>query len=372
MNILKIAHKEWLQNIRNVPVMLIMTIVPIAIIMMIGMALSGAFSGEATSLENIDVEYNVVGQPSIYTESVTGILSSLLKNEGQLKEIKNLDDSVEKVKNTEIALAISIDENTQEITVYKNDFYMNKSAVIENILSNFTVNYNVATEIISSGQEYKPASFMTTFRSLSKKNLPSSMDYYGIVMTMLFAFYGIVSPFSNTVKEKNKGTLDRVLTTSVGSKELLFGKILGNFMVNSVQLGIVLLTIVLFFDVNLGNHVVLAVLLMLSLVFLIITFGISIGFILKNEDIGHAIIHTGIVLFGFFGGAYMPLNGLGLIGQIGKYFSPLWWSINGMMDMVYGEEISTLLTALAINMIAALIFVIFTSFMVTKRGGKYA
>lgn len=372
MNIIKIAHKEWLQNVRNVPVMLIMTIMPIAIIMMMGMALSGAFSGEATSLENIDIEYQVVGNGSIYSDSVKGILSSLLKEEGQLLELDDLDKSIEKVKDTEIALAILIDDNEEQITIYKNDFYMNKSAVIENIIKNFTVNYNVATEIISNGQTYRVTDFKTSFRSLSKKNLPSSMDYYGVVMTMLFAFYGIVSPFSNTVKEKNKGTLDRILTTSVGAREVLFGKILGNFMVNSLQLAIVLGSVVIFFGVNLGNHVVLAVLLMLSLVFLIITLGISIGFLLKNEDVGQAIIHTSIVFFGFFGGAYMPLYGLGFMGQVGKFFSPLWWSINGMMDMVYGDELSTLFTALAINIVAALIFVVFTSFMVNKRGGKYA
>lgn len=372
MNILKIAHKEWLQNIRNVPVMLIMTVLPLLIIMLIALALNSVFDGDAFTMSNLTIDYHVVGEKTNFSEGVEFMLSEFVTPSTQFKEVTDLDLSILNLKDGDLSSVIVINENNQTIKLYKNSLFNKHASIVENFLKNYTVKYNITTEVISLKGSLKPSLFQTTIRTLNKNEFPSAMDYYGVALTMMFTFYGIILPFTNTIKEKKTGTMDRILASSLSNIDLLVGKILGNILVNGIQLTIVVLSIVFIYNVNLGDHEVLAVMLMMTLVVFVVAFGVGLGFLLKSEEIGNAFIHTSIVAFAFFGGGYMPLFGMGLIGDIGQFFSPLWWSINGMMSMIYEDKLELLFKAMAINLIVSLVFVLFTSLIINKRGGKYA
>ena len=373
MNILKIAKKELLQNLRNVTVMLIMTVLPLAVIMLIGMALNGVFSSEDFAMDNLNLEYYIQGEKSEFSFGIESMISELLGEESSFVEVTDLEQSLKALENNDITAVILVDESENSVKLYKNNEFYTQASIIENLLKNYTIRTNVVHEVMltdpkllnSTPQDY------VNMKTISKDDMPSSMDYYGVVMCMLFLFYGITVPFSNTIKEKKCGTMDRILVSSATSKEMLFGKILGNTAVNGIQALIVMSATLFIYNVNWGSHLVLAVILVISLVVFVVSFGIGLGFLLNSEELGTAAIHTGIVIIAFFGGAYMPLVGLGIIGEIGKYMSPLWWSINGIMSMIYGNTTDMLYQAIAINLGVSLLFVLFTSLMIKRKGGKY-
>jgi len=374
MNILKIAKKEFLQNLRNVTVMLIMTVLPLAVIILIGMALNGVFSSSEFTMDNINLEYYVQGEKSEFTFGIEGMISELLGADSRFAEVTDLDESIKNVENNDISAMIWIDESEQIIKLYKNNEFYNQASIIENLLKNYTIRANVVSEVVLTAPELlsiTPGDYVH-MKTINKTDIPSSMDYFGVVMCLLFIFYGISLPFSNTIKEKKRGTMDRILVSSVTSKEMLVGKILGNVAVNGIQALIVMMVTLFIYNANWGSHLFLAVVLVISLVVFVVSFGISFGFLLNSEEIGNAAIHTGIVIIAFFGGAYMPLSGLGIVGEIGKYFSPLWWSINGIMSMIYGNTTEMLYQAIAINLGVSLLFVLFTSLLIKAKGGKYA
>jgi len=373
MNILKIAKKEILQNLRNVTVMLIMTVLPLAIIMLIGMALNGVFSSDEFAMDNLELEYYIQGEKSEFSSGIEGMISELLGEGSSYNEVTDLDQSLKSLKNKDITTLIWIDESERLVKLYKNNEFYTQASIIENLLNNYTVKTNVVHEVALTAPELlnnAPQDYVN-MKTVNKNKMPSSMDYYGVVMCMLFLFYGITVPFSNTIKEKKCGTMDRILVASVSIKEMLVGKILGNSVVNGIQALIVMSTTLLIYNVNWGSHLVLAVLLVISLMVFVVSFGISLGFLLNSEELGNAAIHTGIVFMAFFGGAYMPLVGLGTLGEIGKYISPLWWSINGIMTTIYGNSNEMLYQAIAINLGVSLLFVLFTSLMISRKGGKY-
>lgn len=373
MNILKIAKKEILQNLRNVTVMLIMTVLPLAVIMLIGMALNGVFNGDEFTMDNLELEYYIQGEKSEFSSGIEVMISELLGEESRFDEVTDLDQSLKALKNKDITAVVWVDETEHMVKLYKNNEFYNQASIIENLLKNYTIRTNVVYEVVLTAPEVlnnTPQDYVD-IKTINKDEMPSSMDYYGVVMCMLFLFYGITLPFSNTIKEKKCGTMDRILVTSATNKEMLFGKILGNTVVNSIQALIVMSATLFIYNVNWGSHLILAVVLVISLVVFVVSFGISLGFLLKSEEIGNAAIHTGIVIIAFFGGAYMPLAGIGLIGEIGKYISPLWWSINGIMSMIYGNTTEMLYQAIAINLGVSLLFVLFTSLMIERKRGMY-
>ncbi|MBI9010708.1 MAG: ABC transporter permease [Clostridiales bacterium] len=373
MNILKIAKKELLQNLRNVTVMLIMTVLPLAVIMLIGMALNGVFNSDEFAMDNLNLEYYIQGEKSDFSFGMESMISELLGEESRFVEVTDLEQSLKSLENKDITTVIFVDESEQIVKLYKNNEFYTQASIIENLLKNYTLRTNVVYEVTL----YEPKLLNNTprdyvdMRTINKNEMPSSMDYYGVVMCMLFLFYGITVPFTNTIKEKKCGTMDRILVSSATNKEMLIGKILGNTAVNGIQALIVMSATLFIYNVNWGSHLVLAVILVISLVVLVVSFGISLGFLINSEELGNAVIHTGIVIIAFFGGAYMPLVGTGILGEIGKYISPLWWSINGIMTMIYGNATEMLYQAIAINLSISSLLVLLTSLMINRKGGKY-
>ncbi len=66
----------------------------------------------------------------------------------------------------------------------------------------------------------------------------------------------------------------------------------------------------------------------------------------------------------------MPLAGLGLFGEIGKYFfSPVWWNVKGMMNTIYQGDMSTFYIAMVINVGIAILLLMLASWKMTKKEG---
>lgn len=360
MYVLRMIKKEMLINAREPKIMIVMTIMPLIIILIMGIAISGAFNQGNIEVDNITVD--LIADDSPLTEGVKSMLNSFL-SEGQILTSTNKEDSLLRVRSLDVGALIYIDDSSN-IEFYYNDEFNVESSIVQTALSSFVRQYSIAVETqmmpTMSDAEYTEN---TTFLPTKKV---TAMNYYGVAMTLLFMLYGVPMAISSMIKEKSKGTLNRILLSPVNRFQLLFGKTIGSIFVSILQMAFILIGTILFFNVNWGN-LAETIPLLLTMIIFVISIGILIGVVFDNEDKAMGVIHILIVIFGFFGGSYMPLQGIGFLQEVGKFVSPIWWNMNGLLDMIYGGTSETLITAILINCIGAFVVLLISSLILNRK-----
>ncbi len=98
------------------------------------------------------------------------------------------------------------------------------------------------------------------------------------------------------------------------------------------------------------------------------SFGVFVGSVIKSENAADPLMHIFIVASGFFGGAYVQLSTMGSLGQVGKYFSVIWWANTGIQKFIYSEDASYMIYANIIFLSVALLLTIVNSIIFKRRG----
>lgn len=377
MMIFKIAKKELLQSIRDLKSMAIMTLMPLASILILSIAISAVFNHSELSMSNVHLEYLVKGEKGVLTPGFENLMTEMLTDDSNsLLEIGDKKDSINRLKNDEISCLVEIDEGNRTIIFYKNNIYNSDASIIEGVLNTYINRFNAIYEIKSVNSKLLEDMNLEgernnyiTLKSLDKKDDPNAMDYYGVAMCILFVLYSMSMPITVNINEKKKGAIGRILMSPIRKKDLLLGKVLGGVGITTIQFGLVILTTVFIFNVNWGDHPIYAFILIFTLIMMAVSIGTALGLLFDSEEKAMGIIHVLIVIIALFGGSYMPLTGLGTFGEIGKYFSPVWWSIKGVMNMIYSGEMSTLYVAMVINLGIAILFLSIASWKITKKEG---
>lgn len=352
MKILSVIHKELLQQLRAYKMVLFLTLLPIVIIMFMGLIFESVFSGEV----NLD---DVIVAMLPGDALATRTLEDVMLHEWEVKTVEMIEtreDGKAMVANDEAALFIDLSQDQMQI--YKNDYYQREAAVIEDLLG-----------LYITQQSFEPYEELKNYTRVEKKEVRKrndAMGYFGISMTMLFVFYGMPMHATSMITEKKRGTLARTMYAPIHPIKMLYGKILGNILVASFQVAVVLSVTRYMFDVNWGNPL-LAWLLLESLVILVVALGITIGMLFDSEDKAVAFGHIIIVFIAFFGGSYMPLEGLGKLSIIGKFFSPIWWNMKAFMSWIYMDDFTMYLKALLVNGLGAVVLVVLVSLIIIKR-----
>ncbi len=374
MNILKIAKKDFKQNIRDIKSMVIMTLMPLIIILIMGIALSGVFNGSELAMSDVHVEYLVKGEKGALAAGYENLMGEMIKAPNSFSLAEDKEQSIKRIKNGDISCMVEIDEENKTILFYKNNIYNTGASIVEGVLNNYVNRFNVVRMIISVNPKlFENAKLENnnyiTLKGLDKEDSPGSMDYYGVAMCILFVLYGIPIPATSIINEKKKGTIARTLISPVGKIELLLGKTLGAIGVITIQIGLVILATLLIFNVNWGNNPVYPFVLIFTQIIMAVSIGTALGILFDSDAKAMGLIHGVIVIFALFGGSYMPLAGLGLFGEIGKLFSPVWWTNNGIFKMIYSGEMGTFYIAAALNLGIAVLFLLTACWKVTKKEG---
>lgn len=344
MKSLMIIRRELLQQMKSYKIILVMTILPILIITIMGLVFDSDFSPSIDS-DSLNVAYTVDEQSDFSTALLLGLDQTL--NIIETTEEKGLEG----IADNNVTVYINITGN--HVALYKNDTFYRSASVVENYIDMFITKY----EIIEVTGTVNLKSY-TTVTTVSVEDESSILDYFGIAMCLLFVLYGMSLQISSVIKEKTENTLYRMQLAPVKRTQILFGKIMGNILIATIQVTLVMVTTIVFFDVNWGNPIKSWVLLE-TFVVLSVAMGISFGCIFKSEDKAMGFIHIAIFVFGFLGGSYMPLEGLGFLGKVGKFISPLWWTNTGLFASIYYPDMSYYLSAIAINIgLTALLIVL--------------
>lgn len=369
MNILIIAWKEVKTSFRDIRTLFFMFAFPIILMLVLGTALSGAFTTSIT-VEDIHVLYKDKTKNESFQQFIKGVEESHVyfkkigKDLNGEKEVKlgKYDGYVE-VTQSGVRLFINRDNS---IT----------GSILEGMLASYVDHFNIAQEIVKvdpmklndAFTREKPDSYVQE-TSLNPDRQPSSMDYYGIVMTTMIVLYGAMSSTSSIVSERVRKTADRLIAAPIKKSEIFIGKVLGCLVSNSVCILLVILVSRLLFHVNWGDQIGLVLLVLLTEMIFAVSFGIGVSFITKTSSAPPAIIMTFVQLASFFGGAYFKVENPEGLFKIITDLSPLTWVNNGIINIIYANDFGAAIPAMGINLVGALVFLFIAVLSLQRREG---
>ena len=211
---------------------------------------------------------------------------------------------------TDIFLAVT----DKEMIIYRTEDKKIESMVLNGALSSLTQGIQTVRIL----QEYlleNPASVQKlqeiqiqekeyiTAERLSVNPLPSSMDYYGIIEVVYFAWAGMVS-LSVVISNERKNRIENRFLTSPASKlSLYLGKAVPCILATAVESGITISLSVLFYKVHWGN-IPASIGILLLLCTASGTVGVLLFYLFKSVVVSIAAGYLGLMTIGFLGGTF--------------------------------------------------------------------
>jgi len=375
MKILSIAKKIILRSLRDINTMLIMCAMPLALIFVLGLAFETQIgSDSAIELNDMHITYTVIGEKTDLSYGIENLMVELL-SEGSIYEMTDdKDNEIDKLKGAQITAFIEINEDEETVTLYKNNRVDTSSSIVESALRSFTARYNtiveiakvnpMAVQVILSNNETEE---YVEKVGLSEKYQPSAMDYYGVVMVVLFILYGFLTPLEEVITDKAEGLTTRVSTTPVKPIEKFIGNVLGYVSVTCIRAFIVIGVTIFFYDVNWGGNPTYSFLLLFALIVVMTSLGMLLGEVFKSNSAASTVGHLLIVVSGFFGGAYLALEDMGNIANVGKYFSLIWWANTGISNQIYNNDYSNMISAFIIFALLSAAFLGLSVILMNRR-----
>jgi ABC-2 type transport system permease protein len=204
-------------------------------------------------------------------------------------------------------------------------------------------------------------------QTLAQRKSPKSMDYYAISILTLFILYSSLTGSFAVKGEKIMKTADRLMCCPVKKYEILIGKILGTFIVSSLQVTIVFLFTRFVLKADWGTNLGVIILLLLSEILMAVSLGIGLAFAIKNDMAITAIIQTIIPFIAFLGGGYIPVDNFNKYLLNVADFTPLRWINRSLFQVIYANDFSTVWGAVIINLAIAVIFVTIASVKIRRE-----
>lgn len=370
MRIINIMLNEIKMNLRDKTSMIMMVLFPILLITILGFAFSNEFSKD-TKVGDMKV---------IYTDKSSKALSSgfsnFIKNGKsmniQFEKINSVNDGVKDVKNAKCDGYILLKGNN--IMLYKNNKDFLSTNIIESILRAFVDRFNSISVIaqnnptviqkIASDENYD----FTKVVSLNRKSQPSSVDYYSVTMLTLIILYGAMSGLYSIGNERTMKTGNRLLCSPTKKYEILTGKLFGNSFAILLQSILVFLFSKYILGANWGTDLFTIFTIVFSEILFSMSIGICASLLLKNTNAASGIINTIIPFMAFLGGSYFPINltQSSILIKLAN-LSPIKWTNNSIIDVIFGGNYSDVPIAIMINLVCAAVLILITSYSFRKE-----
>ncbi|MDG0794665.1 ABC transporter permease [Cohnella ginsengisoli] len=369
MNTLHIAKKEIVSALRNKSTFLFMLAFPIALMLILGLALSNAFSG-SIEIGDIKMAYKI-DQASPALAAGWESFAKAAEESGVLIEpLPAGQDGKQAVK--EAQYAAYADVSDKGIAYYDNSRSTVESNILQGMLRSFADRYNLEAAFASAGASSQtngsgqsPAQLVKA-TSLTADSQPNSMDYYAVAMTTMIALYAALSASALIETERTRHTIVRLAAAPVSKAEIFAGKVLGSTVINAIFIVAVMLISHFAFGANWGDHPVHVLLVLITEVLMAIGFGLAVGMIFRSKA-SHSFLLIFIQIASFVGGAYFPVNDFtGFIGAV-SYYSPLRWNNAGVIETVFGGDTAPALMAAGYNLAGAVVLLAVCMFFIRRR-----
>jgi ABC-2 type transport system permease protein len=199
-------------------------------------------------------------------------------------------------------------------------------------------------------QVLPPAKFQAVrYPSSAEQNVPGYM-IYGV-------FFIITIISASLFREKNEGTFRRLQSAPISRTALLIGKLLPYYLLNLVQIALMLLVGIVVFHIGLGSHPLGLVPLSLATAAAATGLGLLVTSLGKNqEQVGNLSTVLSIVLSAL-GGVMVPVYVMPAFMQKLSLAIPQAWALTGFQDVIVrGQGFEAILPVVGVLMGFALAF----------------
>ncbi|GAE06989.1 ABC transport system permease protein [Paenibacillus sp. JCM 10914] len=197
---------------------------------------------------------------------------------------------------------------------------------------------------------------------------PSAMDYYAIAMITMIILYGSLTAANLIEGERTRNTATRLLAAPVTKAEIFTGKIAGSVLQNLLAVAVVVFVCKFMFNVYWGEHLGLVFLVLLSQIIFALSLGLGFSYLFKG-NVATTLLITIIHIGAFFGGSYFPLEDVTGVLRILTYFSPLQWTNEALLQIIYENNISALGRVMMLNIGFSVVLLGSAILIMRKREG---
>jgi ABC-2 type transport system permease protein len=380
-----ILKKELTLISRDIHALLVLFIMPAAFILIMSLALKNTYSN------TIDTKLKV----AIISENSKDIklfIENLNKNsyfDSQLVINKDLKTLIYK-DNYDFIIKINKNFKTQ-INKNKKGFEIQSFSKPDISLQNYEILKNLIVEIMSKDimKEYfiKNKINAKTLASLNKKiknnyiykndklkTTPTSTQQ-SVPAWLVFSMFFILIPISNTfINEKNYGTISRIRSINVSFLPILLGKIIPYYLVNQIQVFIMILIGVYIVPLLGGDALVIKgnyfyIFLFTSIISLCaICFALFIANIAKTTEEATSIGGVSNIILAALGGIMVPKFVMPQFMQDITEFSPMAWGLEGLVELfVRGGSFTDISEYILYLSLLAFTFIVLAYLLLIKK-----
>ncbi|MFD0048049.1 ABC transporter permease [Actinomycetes bacterium NPDC127524] len=372
MNIFNIAVKEIKRDFRDVKTLIFMLATPLVLMLVLGTALSGAFSA-SIKVENVKVLYESPNDPE-FSRAFDPFIAAAKKSGISFIKAKEKEEGKKAVRMGRYDGYM--EASPDGIRLYMNGSNSINGSILEGMLASFAGKYNLAHEIAKTVPEKAETVFASDMKqdyieetSLVPKKQQGSMDYYAMAETTMIALYGAMSASSLILSERARKTGDRLIASPVRKIEIFAGKVLGNIVINTLCITLVILFSSMVFKANWGNHLGIVFQVLLSEIIFAVSLGMGVSYLFKGNPAAKVTIMLFVQLASFFGGAYFKIEGAQGIFKFITDLSPLTWVNHALTKIIYANDLPAAIPAAALNIGGALVLVLIAVISMHRREG---
>lgn len=345
-----ILKKEFLLIFRDIHALLVLFVMPAVFILIMSLALKNTYSDSfdvklkvaIIAKENLDIktfikELNNSSYFSAYLTSDESI-KTLIYDKKYDFIVKLDSDFKNKINSNEENFQI---QSFSKADINKEHFHILKNSIVEIISKTIMKDYFIKSKIdakvlselnnkINNSYIYKNDKIETKANSV-QQSVPS---------WLVFSMFFILIPISNTfINEKNFGTISRIRSINVSLFPILASKIIPYFIINQIQVIIMILIGIYIIPIFGGDSLVingnyLLIFCMSSAISIAaICFALFIANISKTTEEATSIGGVINIIFAALGGIMVPKFVMPEFMQNITSYSPMSWGLEGLLEI---------------------------------------
>ncbi|WP_438432989.1 ABC transporter permease [Gorillibacterium sp. sgz500922] len=373
-SIWQIAVKEIKIYLRQKQSFVFMVLFPIALMTILGLALSNTFSNEP-SLGAIRLLYSDTIQSAELKAGWDGFQKGLAERDVVWTKLEPGTEASEEISKDRYTAYLEVGDSG--VRVLTRDGGSIEANLVQGMLTAFVDRYNLAAAAYRQSPEAgaKLAAALAGTQeakieetSLAPDKTPGSMDYYALVMSTMIAFYACL-PGSEVIRnERRRHTDIRLMSSPLRKGELFAGKVLGSTAVNFFMVLLVLLFSRFAFGAEWGSHPFAVLAVLLTEVLFAVSAGIAASYLFKNQG-GQAAMFIFTQIASFLGGAYFPISDMSDAMGMLTWISPLKWANRALIDVIYNGHTGAVLLPIALNLGFAVLLLAASAWFMNRKEG---
>lgn len=346
-----ILKKELLLISRDIHALLVLFIMPAIFILIMSLALKNTYSDSfetklkvaVISQNNVDIQ-NLIKDLNkspyfIADLSIDQSNKSLIyeKNYDFIIQIDN--DFKNKINANEKDFEI---KSFSSANISKEHFHILKNSIVEIISKNIMKEYFIKSKIDAKTLSVLGDKINNTYvyKDDKPKPKPNSVQQ-SVPAWLVFSMFFILIPISNTfINEKNFGTISRIRSINVSLFPILLGKIIPYFIVNQIQVVIMILIGIYIVPLFGGDFLVIngnyfLIFCMSSAISMAaICFALLIANISKTTEEATSIGGVTNIILAAIGGIMVPKFIMPEFMQEITQYSPMSWGLEGLLEIL--------------------------------------